>query len=52
MTMTTPTRLYSIQMTDEDRDKLKAIAEYRGVTMAAAFRQWIRASHKKIEGIK
>jgi predicted DNA-binding protein len=50
--MKEPTRLYSIQMTDEDRDKLKAIAEYRGVTMAAAFRQWIRASHKKIEGIK
>jgi hypothetical protein len=47
--MKEPTRLYSVQMTDADRAKLRDIAEHRGVTMAGALRQWIRTSHKKIE---
>jgi hypothetical protein len=43
------TRLYSVQMTDTDRDKLKAIADHRGVTMAGALRQWITEAHKRLK---
>jgi predicted DNA-binding protein len=45
------TRLYSIQMTDEDRAKLKAIADHRGVTMAGALRKWIRTSYNNLTHI-
>ena len=44
------TRLFSLQLTDEDNKRLKEIAEHKGVTMSGAVRIWIRETHRAMDG--
>jgi hypothetical protein len=37
--------LFSIQMSNEDREKFKAVADYKGMPMSGALRQWIRKAY-------
>ena len=37
-----------VQAEAEDRRNLSDIAKYRGVTMSAAVRAWIRTAHKSL----
>jgi hypothetical protein len=36
------TRLFSLQLTDDEREMFKAVAEHKGQTMSGALRVWIR----------
>ena len=45
-------QLYSAQITKEDADKFKSVADHQGVSMAGLLRKWIHRSYKRIEGGK
>ena len=41
--------VFQAALSEQDMNKLKAIAEHRQVKMSEAFRAWIRNTHKAIE---
>ena len=43
------TKLFSLQLTEDDNRRLKAIADRKGVTMSGAVRMWIRKDRKNLE---
>jgi len=40
--------LFSIQMSNKDKDMFKAVAEYRSLPMSGVLRQWIRKSYSAL----
>ena len=43
-----PTTLFSVQITERDKQMFKEIAHHRDVSMAGLLRSWIRMAHNKL----